>query len=267
MLAKAYVSRGTSALSAGEFDEAELNVDHALALVDDYAPALTLKEKIDEVRPRTDEQCGRSELVGAGPRATCRDPLSDGTNGPSNGPSMVVVPVGGAFSRPFAIGKYEITIKEFNHYCRASGECASIQGSTDTAPATGIAIADAERMASWLSEQTGWTYRLPTSAEWLWAAQANGQPQKGDLNCLVGNPGNPTKGAMLRDVRSGDPNGWGLLESVGNAREWAKDGGTLMAHGGARTDRLEACKPELSKSHSGEAGEVTGFRFVREIGG
>jgi len=72
---------------------------------------------------------------------------------------------------------------------------------------------------------------------------------------------------MLRGVSSGQPNGWGLYNVVGNAREWAKDGSTLSARGGARTDRMDTCRPDLTVSHSGEADGVTGFRLVREIGG
>jgi formylglycine-generating enzyme required for sulfatase activity len=200
---------------------------------------------------------------GTNARATCRDSVG----GDQNGPTLVVIPAGGPLSRPLAISKFEITVREYSTYCRLTNNCAPRSVSDDTVPITDIAIRDAESFASWLSAQTKGTYRLPTTAEWEWAALASGAPQKGDLNCLVGSPSNPSKGGWLRGVKSGEPNGWGLYNSVGNAREWAKDGATVRALGGARTDRMSDCQPSLTVSHDGAADEVTGFRVVREIGG
>ena len=180
---------------------------------------------------------------------------------------MVVVPAGGPLGKPLAVGKFEITVRDYNAYCELSKACAVKAVSDDTVPLTDVSIQEAEQFAAWLSQQTHGLYRLPTTAEWEWAANAQGGAQKGDLNCLVGSPSNPSKGARLRGVKTGEPNGWGLYNSVGNAREWAKDGSTLRALGGARTDHMDSCAPDLAVSHSGEADEVTGFRLVREIGG
>ena len=46
-------------------------------------------------------------------------------------------------------------------------------------PVTGLGIAEVDAYLAWLSERTGKVYRLPTSAEWSYAASAAGkQPKK-----------------------------------------------------------------------------------------
>jgi serine/threonine protein kinase len=303
-IADAYVALADDAGKGGRSDAAQQLIDKALKMVPGYQPALSLRQQIER-QPRSSppiattpkapvpvpptptpsepipappipapapttiatasDPCAQAGLVGNGSndRASCRDPLGN----QRNGPTMVVIPAGGPLGKPLAVGKFEITVRDYNAYCELSKVCAALAVSDDTIPVTGISIQEAEQFAAWLSAQTHGLYRLPTTAEWEWAANAQGGAQKGDLNCLVGSPSNPSKGARLRGVKTGDPNGWGLYNSVGNAREWAKDGSSLQALGGARTDHMNACSPNLTVSHSGEADEVTGFRLVREIGG
>ena len=65
---------------------------------------------------------------------------------------------------------------------------------------------------------------------------------------------------------SGKPNGWGLINYVGNAREWVTSGGSLVARGGAFTDSMSECRISLQESHNGNADPETGFRLLRELG-
>ncbi len=190
----------------------------------------------------------------------------------AKGPLMVVVPAGGGSSTPFAIGKYEISRKDLNQYCKATKKCKVTLGSKSRLPATNISVQLADSYAGWLSEQATRsekkkvTYRLPTTAEWEYAANAKGVQPPRKYNCRVMSGGKPISGFDLVNARSGKPNGWGLSNYIGNAQEWVRSGGTLVVRGGAYVDPLTECAVSLSKPHSGSADKLTGFRLVRISG-
>jgi hypothetical protein len=82
------------------------------------------------------------------------------------------------FQRPFAIGKYEVTFAEYERYLYAQGikerNFVSDQGwgrDRGRQPVIDVLREDAVSYASWLSKQTGKRYRLPTEAEWEYAAR------------------------------------------------------------------------------------------------
>ncbi|HHM05132.1 MAG TPA: hypothetical protein ENJ19_05235 [Gammaproteobacteria bacterium] len=194
-------------------------------------------------------------------RATCRDNLGDGRRGPV----MVVIPAGGGFSRPFAIGKYEVSVADFNAYCQASGRCPGLRDRAKDLPVTGITLAQARDYARWLSEATGYRYRLPRGEEWRYAAEAGGKQPEKDFNCRVSLGSRLLKGNALLSVRSGKHNGWGLMNYVGNAQEWVLAGQAVEVRGGSYRDPLAQCAVSLRRNHSGKADDVTGFRLVREL--
>ena len=211
-------------------------------------------------------QCVES-LAGYGSksRAACYDTLDGGTRGPT----MVVIPAGGDAAKPFAIGKYEVSVADYNTYCKLSGKCPASAGGNPSMPVTGISLKDAEAYAAWLtaSNKDKAKYRLPTGAEWEHAANANGAlPSQSDFNCRVESGGNVIKGLGLVDAQSGAPNGWGLINFVGNAQEWVTGSGGVAARGGAFEDPLTRCGVTFSKPHNGNADPVTSFRLVRELG-
>jgi len=213
-------------------------------------------------------QC-RSALAGFGAQSggTCYD-LVDGRKGPE----MVVVPAGDTLDKAYAIGKYEISVAEYNHFCASSRRCAARSRTERRLPVTRISVADAEAYASWLSTQASRqnghrvVYRLPTSAEWEHAARAEGRQPERQFNCRVLSDGEIISGHDLVNARSGRQNGWGLANYAGNAREWVRDARGLTVRGGAFADPLTACGPQLDEGHSGEADPLTGFRLVRELG-
>jgi len=85
-------------------------------------------------------------------------------------------------------------------------------------------------------------------------------------NCRVVVNGEVRAGGALVSTRSGTPNRWGLTHFVGNAQEWVRSGSGVVARGGAFEDPQDECDLSLSRSHSGAADRLTGFRLVRELG-
>lgn len=207
-----------------------------------------------------------AKLAGHGRRkaGTCFDYVS----GRQSGPRMVVVPAGGDFAAPFAIGKYEIAKADFYRYCSLSGACEYPKPSKEDArlPATGISYEQARAYVAWLSERTGLNYRLPTAAEWAYAASANGGQPKKDYNCRVEQGGQILKGQGLMGVNTGKANDWGLYNYVGNAQEWVTSGDGVTARGGAFEDAFSKCDISLEKPHDGKADASTGFRVLLELG-
>lgn len=188
-------------------------------------------------------------------KAVCFDKVGD-----SDGPPLVVVPAGGGVGA-FAIGRYEISVGDYNRYCAQAG-CQNLGGSADS-PVTGIGIDAAKAYLAWLSSQTGQRYRLPTSAEWTHAATGGKASSDKNFNCRLVVNGNVMKGQGVISVRAGRPNAWGLYNAVGNVQEWS-DGG--KAHGGAYSDEIEKCSPTLEKDQGGGADDLTGFRAARDLG-
>jgi formylglycine-generating enzyme len=98
---------------------------------------------------------------------------------------------------------------------------------TDAHPVTQVSWRDAERFCRWLGERFGGTYRLPSEAEWVWAARC------GSAVGPDSDPGAapPTDSAWWasnsknqpQPVGTLKPNAWGLFDTVGNVGEWCLD--------------------------------------------
>ena len=207
------------------------------------------------------QECS-ARLAGYGKRAKalCFDVIG---NKGLRGPLMVVVPAGEGFASPFAISKYEISVNDYNKYCFVSKKCTISKADKDL-PMTGLAAAEVEAYLAWLSERTGKVYRLPNPGEWGYAANAGGKQPKKDFNCRVVIGEKVLKGTGLISVKSGQQNGWGLKNYLGNAQELVRDGGGLKVYGGAYEDSLSACDISLARDHGGGADDITGFRVLLE---
>ncbi|TNF98836.1 MAG: serine/threonine protein kinase, partial [Gammaproteobacteria bacterium] len=205
----------------------------------------------------------QERLAGFGKRSRgrCYDMLTP----KDKGPIMVVLPAGAGHSSSFAISKYEISVGDFNQYCKQTGKCkTSIKN--PKLPITGITFQQAQDYAAWISKKTGAKYRIPTDKEWLYAANANGKGIKGkNYNCTLRLGEKLMKGTGLEDVDSGAQNGWGLANYVGNAQEWVEAPSGLKAKGGAYTDTMEKCSVKLERTHNGNPDKLTTFRLVRDV--
>lgn len=218
-------------------------------------PGLPSEARRARRSPGVDTCSPSFSTFGKSSRATCTDDV----NG-APGPRLVVVPnpAGGYF----AITKYEITAAQFDAFCSATGKCKP-QGGNDALPRTRINLATAKAYAEWLSDQTGFNYRLPTDAEWAHAANAGGAGA-GDasgFNCTVMSGGSQIKGGFAVPATTGSANAWGVVNAVGNAAEYTDGGSVRGGHFNVPTSR---CAVELRES--GGDSDTVGLRLVREMG-
>jgi formylglycine-generating enzyme required for sulfatase activity len=107
---------------------------------------------------------------------------------------------------------------------------------TDGYPAIGMTQLAASKFCEWLSAMTGQFYRLPTEAEWEYAARANTETDYsfGDselLNDYAWHKGNSKE--AYQPVGEKMPNPWGLHDMHGNIAEWTLDAYTEAYADGA----------------------------------
>jgi formylglycine-generating enzyme required for sulfatase activity len=152
--------------------------------------------------------------------------------------------------KPFYIGKREVTFEEWDA-CADEGGCGyrpSDRGrGRGKRPVTDIDWKDATGYLVWLSSKTGHSYRLPTEAEWEYAARAGTTTSfpwgrtvdKNRANCLGCNP-EPLKQTV--ETGSFPPNAFGLFDMAGNAAEWVEDCWSDN-YKGAPTDGTAFTKP------------------------
>jgi formylglycine-generating enzyme required for sulfatase activity/serine/threonine protein kinase len=179
-----------------------------------------------------------------------RDRLQDGTLGPE----MVVIPAGrfqmgdiqgggGSNEQPvhwvsvqrFAMSQYEITFAEYDKFAEATGRRKPNDSGwgRGNRPVVDVSWNDATAYAEWLSQQTGQHYRLPTEAEWEYAARAgtttkywwgNTTSRKyanyGKNKCCGGLAKGKDRWKYTSPVGSFAPNPFGLYDTVGNVWEW-----------------------------------------------
>ena len=203
--------------------------------------------------------------LGASVRAVCYDMVPDQNKNPSIGPYMVVVPAGGGSAKPFAIGKYEVSFRDYDLFCKATGKNSPRTSEGSDAPAIRVSYQDAQSYAKWLTEKTGNTYRIPKDAEWVYAVEAGGKKPVTDFNCFLQQGAVVLKGNSLVNVNSGGANAWGLQNFIGNAQEYVDASSSVKVRGGSYKDSMSSCSITLIKNHSGAPDELTGFRLVREI--
>lgn len=91
-------------------------------------------------------------------------------------------------------------------------------------PAVNVTHHAANKFCQWLSAKTGHFYRLPTEAEWEYAARAGTQTAYYFGNDIKDLPRYAHfEGEQYAKIGSKEPNAWGLYDVLGNASEWTLD--------------------------------------------
>ncbi|MFN3214288.1 MAG: SUMF1/EgtB/PvdO family nonheme iron enzyme [Henriciella sp.] len=120
----------------------------------------------------------------------------------------------------FWMSQAEITRAEWQ-VCVNDGGCRPAQGGgEDGHPVTGISWSDASAYADWLSTKANASFRLPSEAEWEYAARAGTQTLFWWGNDY---PGAGVVQGETRAVSALPENPFGLSGMLGNVREWVAD--------------------------------------------
>lgn len=146
---------------------------------------------------------------------------------------------------PFWMGTHEVTHDEFNVFFEDEGTPTNTEvdavtkptsqyidltwgmGKTGGFPANSMQQFTALMYCRWLYNKTGQFYRLPTEAEWEYAARAGATttyPFGADatqLDDYAWHKGNSNK--VYHKVGQKKPNAWGLYDMLGNVAEWTLD--------------------------------------------
>ena len=201
----------------------------------------------------------------------------------------------------FALGRHEVTRREFARFVAASGHephpgCRSWDPALlrfsedarrtwqnpatpvelmDDHPMTCVSFADARAFVQWLARETGEPYRLPSEAEWEYAARAGTTTLRhwgdaADEGCEYANTYDVTADAMYRlgwphaGCRDGHAdlapagsytaNPFGLHDMIGNVQEWVQDCATESYVGRPRDARawewLGGCRRRVQRGGS-----------------
>ena len=143
----------------------------------------------------------------------------------------------------FALSKTEVTFEEYDHFTAATGrKRAEDEGwGRGRRPVINVSWSDAVAYAEWLSAQAGESYRLPSEAEWEYAARAGSVTayhfgNDASLLCGYGNHADTSTDYEWRNTACSDgvgkrtatvgtyqPNAFGLYDMHGNVFEWVQD--------------------------------------------
>lgn len=129
----------------------------------------------------------------------------------------------------FQLSRYEVTFDEWDR-CEASGVCPHVDDAgwgRGKRPVINVSWHDAQTYLKWLNSQTGKHYRLPTEAEWEYAARGGSNstfPWGNTIGCGNADYNYDDCNAIgTSPVGSYTPNGYGLYDTVGNVWEWVSD--------------------------------------------
>lgn len=192
-----------------------------------------------------------------------------------------------SISRPFYISTHEVTQKEFLALMKDNP--SRFKG--PDLPVDSVSWTDANLFIQGLNtlEKTK-AYRLPTEAEWEYAARAgttfayhfgDNDGLLTDYAWIVANSGDRT-----HDVAKKKPNPWGLYDMYGNVYEWCEDwygrtyyrfspkadpqgpvnGASKVKRGGSKDRSARSCRSSARESADPETrSDNTGFRIVKML--
>ena len=148
----------------------------------------------------------------------------------------------------FCVSKYQITFDEFSRFVESTKYIEDKKAWTyehdnwevrtprnfrnpgfrqgGNHPVVCVNWHDAEQYCDWLTTVTGWKYRLPSEAEWEYAARAGSQTTYAGGDSIDGEAhyraGQSSPDGTVSTRKFG-PNRWGLFGFHGNVWEWVTD--------------------------------------------
>lgn len=143
-------------------------------------------------------------------------------------------------AKPFELGRYEVTFADWDA-CVADRACTHKPGDEgwgrERRPVVNVSWEDVQEYLRWLNAHTGKGYRLPSEAEWEYAARAGTVTPYSTGNCIHTSQANydgtfpyaecmaPADTDLHKTLPVGSfaANPWGLYDIHGNANEWTQD--------------------------------------------
>ncbi|CCO45590.1 putative structural maintenance of chromosomes protein fused with sulphatase-modifying factor [Vibrio nigripulchritudo SOn1] len=232
--------------------------------------------------------------------------FADQLSANQSAPQMVVVGAGKYFigkggeqqvnlAKAYSISATPITVKQFATFVNDTGyktsaeknqTCSTMENSvelsvkgnfwrqpgfkqSDMSPVVCLSRKDAQAYTKWLSQKTGYQYRLPTEQEWEIAARAGSSAsywwgnEFGSGKANTGWGGTKWSNTSSSPVNTFRPNALGLYDMVGNVWEWtgsrfgsAKGGAWSFAPAKAAAHETLEVSPNATTNY-------IGFRIVR----
>lgn len=238
-------------------------------------------------------------------RPYCREKLSDGLG---DGPTMVAIPAGRflmggsdaaeqpahevTIAKAFAMSVHEVTFGEYQQFCENTGKtCPDQPWTGKDYPVVNVSWPDAVAYTNWLSEKTGRAYRLPSEAEWEYAARGGTTTiypfgDEIDFSFAVFSYRSKLNSPLPKTDRSINRNSFRLYHIIGNVREWVADywnasyagaardasartdgdSSRRVIRGGSYNDPAEELRSGARVSlPAGSADRYTGFRVIQEM--